>query len=474
MNFREIVPQSLRNYIHLFQSYWANVRYGFPSNSLKIIGVTGTDGKTTTSTMIYHILKNAGYKVGLISTVSAKIGKKEVETGLHVTTPDPWDVPKFLQMMKKADMEWVVMEVTSHGLDQNRIANITFEKAVYTNITHEHLDYHRTWLNLARAKAKMINMVLEGGEVIYKEDEKGGRFIERRINRAKNVLIPVKCNDSMAKKVKATREGLSFKYMIKGEEVEVNIPIIGLYNIANAQCAIKACEMLVNRDDIIKALSSFKTIKGRMDVVRRKKPCTVIVDFAHTPNALKKALTTVNEIKEEGRVIVVFGCAGLRDKRKRAMMGKIAGKIADVTVITAEDPRTEGLAKINDQIIKGANKSKGILIKRFQDRKTFRRLNIEKIKDNIEKVLKDKKKPVFAFDQESPKSREDAIEFALRIANSKDIVISTGKGHEKSLCFGTKEFEWSDFMAIKKALQRKYDKGKRKRTGKRKKRSKKR
>ncbi|MBN2015860.1 UDP-N-acetylmuramoyl-L-alanyl-D-glutamate--2,6-diaminopimelate ligase [Candidatus Dojkabacteria bacterium] len=456
MNLKDLVPQFIKNFIHRLQSDWANVKYGFPSDNLKIIGVTGTDGKTTTSTMIYSILKQAGLKVGLITSVSAKIGKDEFDTGLHVTTPDPWDIPKYLRMMLEAGIKWVVLEVTSHALDQNRIANITVEKAVFTNITKEHLDYHKTWLAYAQAKAKLIRMVKEGGEVIYKRDEIGGKFIEKRIKRSHQVLLPVVCDDELVKKKEAAREGLKFKYEINREETDVEIPILGEYNISNAQCAIKACESLVETSSILEALKEFRGVLGRMHVVRRKRPCLTIVDFAHTPNALKKALETVNNLKEKGKLIVVFGCAGLRDRYKRSMMGKIAAKLADIVIITAEDPRSESLKRINSRILEGALSRRGIVLKRFQNRKAFRKTKVQNLKEKIQEIFKEGRKPVFVFDQEKVYSREDALELAVKLAESEDIIIATGKGHEKSLCFGSVEYPWSDFEAVRRAVKLRY------------------
>lgn len=456
MDLKSLVPQSIRNYYHFMQSLLANIRWGFPASDLKIIGVTGTDGKTTTCTMIYEILKKAGYKVGLITSVSAKIGKREFDTGFHVTTPDPDDVPKFLRMMVEAGIKWVVLEVTSHALDQNRVANISFEKAVFTNITSEHLDYHKSWKRLARAKAELINLVNEGGDITFKIDERGGKFIERKISESSNVLIKNVCSDELVKKKEATREGLHFSYEIKRKEVEVFIPILGEYNISNAQCAMKTCESLTSREIIIEALAEFKGVKGRMQVVRRKRPCNVIVDFAHTSNALMSTLSTVAMLKGKGKCIVVFGCAGLRDFYKREKMGRFAAKLADVIIITAEDPRTEKLTKINDQILQGALKAKGTLIKRFENRKSFRRSSIKKLIEKVHIAHEAAKKPTFVFDQESVKSREDAIELALKLASHEAMVIITGKAHEKSLCFGKVEYPWSDYDAVARAVRLRY------------------
>ena len=162
----------ISNLLHLAQSVIANIYYAFPQRKLKLIGVTGTDGKTTTTQMIYHILKENGFKVGYISTISARIGDKEIDTGFHVTTPDPWSVPKYLKMMADQGIEYVVLESTSHGLVQNRLWGIEFNSATITNIKSDHLDYHKTWENYAKAKALLIDKVKDGGAVVLNEDDK--------------------------------------------------------------------------------------------------------------------------------------------------------------------------------------------------------------------------------------------------------------------------------------------------------------
>ncbi len=464
MTIKDLIPQTIKNRYHKMQSIWAHLRYDYPAYKLNIIGVTGTDGKTTTATMIYSILKKAGYKVGLITSVGARIDGKEYDTGFHVTTPDPWDIPRYLKIMVDAGVKWVVLEVTSHALDQNRVANIRFKKAVYTNITKEHLDYHKTWKNLALAKAKLINMVEEGGEVIYKVDEKGGKFVKSKVRYNKKVLIGTECNDNLVDNLTINRDGIKFSYKIKQKDVDLFIPILGEYNVANAQCAIKACENLVKRNSIIEALEEFMGVRGRMQVVRSKRPCLVIVDFAHTPNALKCALKTVknliNENKKdrEGRIILVFGSAGHRDKFKRKRMGSIARKLADVVVITSEDPREEKLSQINGNILKGANRLKGRLIERYRSRRDYRKDQIEKIIKKIDTYYDKGETSIWVFDEESVNSREDAIEFGIRVANSNDIVLVTGKGHENSLCFGSKEYDWNDVEAVKRAVKIRYQK----------------
>ncbi|MEI6462753.1 MAG: UDP-N-acetylmuramoyl-L-alanyl-D-glutamate--2,6-diaminopimelate ligase [bacterium] len=447
-----IFIQQLKNtFIHLPLAILFNAKYGNPSKKLKIIGVTGTDGKTTTANMIYEILRDANYKVGVISTISAKFNDKEYDTGFHVTSPDSASLQKFLKLMVSNDIEWVVLECTSHGLDQNRFYGVKLDFAVVTNVTHEHIDYHRNYENYVKAKSKILDMIKPGGKIVLNKDDKGCNIVSDYA-RAKNVDIIFYGIDSNAN-VKATgisaKAGeLNFKYelsetksflpiVISPVKMDICIPILGEYNVYNALGAITISlnilgEMESSKEIIINTLKKFKTPMGRMEIMKTK-PFTVIVDFAHTPNALEKALTsTRSTLKEKGRIIVVFGCAGKRDIKKRGMMGEVAARLADVIVITAEDPRDEELAMINNQIVEGISKVKG--------------WNMGNIISEIETSLTHL---YYRFDEMSVNSRIEAIKFAIRIAKPNDIVIITGKGHEKSLCFGNTEFPYSDQEIVK-------------------------
>ena len=457
MAIKNIIPRKYKNWIHLQQSKWANIRYGYPAKELKIIAVTGTDGKTSVSTMIYSIMLKAGFKVGLITSVSMKFNKTSIDTGFHVTTPDPWIIPRYLRIMANAGIKWVILETTSHALDQNRLGPIQIEKAVFTNITHDHLDYHKTWLSYAHAKTKLINYLKEGGEVIYNDKAKGARIIEKKIKASKQVILKTSIDQLQAKVIEVSSEGLRFKFEIKKKLEEIFIPILGEYNIGNSLLAIKACENLVNTATVFETLKNYKTVKGRMQIVKKRIPCLVIIDFAHTSNALKNALLTVNNLRK-GKIINVFGCAGLRDRQKRKFMGRISAKYSNVSIITAEDPRSENLEKINDAILVGSDRKNSRLIKRFASRKAYMKTNLTKIKEKVQENFQNKNTSIFTFDENSIKSRQDAIDLAIKLAESDDIIIITGKGHERSLCFGSTEYDWSDFDAVTNAINKRYSK----------------
>lgn len=417
--------------------------YQIDFNKMKYIAVTGTDGKTTTTSMIYHILKSAGFKPAMVTTVSAKIGDEEIDTGFHVTSPPAQDMYKFIKKIEDAGCTHVVIEATSHGLSMGRLAGAKFDVAVYTNITEEHLDYHKDWNGLFEAKSLLIRKHLKknGVAVLNCDDERSfGKLKELA-----NTMIVYgwktdKCKKDAyltAEAVEINDKGISFQiagYVDKWVEYDVRLNILGDYNISNALAAIGASiDVGVAVPDATKALSSFQTVTGRMQILQ-KKPFKVIVDFAHTPGGLENALKSVKKLATEagGRLIAMFGCAGKRDRYKRAKMGKIAAELADVTIITAEDPRTEKLTDINDAIEEGW-KSTGKTEEGGEEGKGFYR---------------------FDDDSKNVKVRRDAIKKALGLAQPGDVVIILGKSHEKSLCFGLEEYPWNDIEETEKLLKK--------------------
>ncbi|MFQ5492708.1 MAG: Mur ligase family protein [Candidatus Dojkabacteria bacterium] len=445
--------QKLKNFFHLLQSVQANIRYGFPARKLKIIGVTGTDGKTTTTAMIYHILKQSGLKVGYISTIDAKIGDKNLDTGLHVTTPDPWVIPRYLREMHKAGMEYVVIESTSSGLEQNRLWGVRFDSATITNIKNDHLDYHGTWENYAESKFKLIEMIAgQGVGILNRDDDRSASWIKKRLGSSGRPEVDIVWySKSDVSNLEESVGGIGFDY----DKMHYNIPVIGEYNVENALAAINVTQKYLSPEKIASALRTFPVPKGRMQVVKNN-PFSVIVDFAHTSSSLERALSAVNKIKSPGgRTICVFGCAGKRDKARRSM-GEVSARLADVTVLTSEDPRDEKLGDINDEIFDYARKHKGKMIQRISDHKKYlgKAMQAESHEKQIDNLLAAGEKPFFAFDEDSINSRQDAIDFAIQIAKPDDIVFITGKAHEQSMAFGDTEYPWSDHEAVKRALDK--------------------
>ena len=391
--------QRIKNYYHLLQALLANLIYQFPSKKLIVIGVTGTDGKTTTCHMIYQILASAGKKVSLISSIFAAIGPKTYDTGFHITTPSPFALQRFLKKMLDSGSKYAVLEITSHGLYQNRVFGVDFTVGVLTNITHEHLDYHGTFDNYLKAKAKLF----------------------------KNTKISVlNADDVSFDKIKKLAHGKIITYGIKKkpdfnlENFPIKLQIPGEYNYYNALAAASATSQLgVEKKNIAKTLSQFKSLAGRLEEIDEGQDFKVIIDFAHTPNALEQALKTLRKTNK-GRVISVFGAAGERDRLKRPLMGEVSAKLADFTVITAEDPRTESAENIAEQIAEGAEKVGGKINKDYF-------------------VVTDRRK---------------AVQFAItKLAKAGDIVGIFGKGHERSMCYGKTELPWSDQDEARKALK---------------------
>ncbi|MCA9385286.1 UDP-N-acetylmuramyl-tripeptide synthetase [Candidatus Dojkabacteria bacterium] len=416
--------QKLKNIYHLIQSLIANVRYGFPARKLTIIGVTGTDGKTTTTTMLYHTLKESGVKVGMISTINAKIGDEEIDTGLHVTTPEPWDLPRLLRRMIREGITHVVIESTSSGLDQNRLFGVRYDAVTITNIGHDHIDYHGSWKKYAQAKYKIIEKTKDGGLVVLNYDHEESRdWLERKIENVQNKNIIWYSVDELLD-TNHSVDGITFTF----DDETYSIPLIGEYNFSNALGVIIIARRYVAINKIINALKTFSAPLGRMQVMQTE-PNAVIIDFAHTPSSLERALESIQKIRptEQSAIWCIFGCAGQRDPDRRRM-GLVSAKMADKTLITLEDPRTEDIVAINTEIAEHGEKGGGQVITRFVSHEDFEKRNNEF--NNLEN------KAIISFDYPTIENRIDAISFACKMAKPDDIVYITGKGHEESLAIG--------------------------------------
>ncbi len=426
-----------------------------------IIGVTGTSGKSTTSAMVYHILKEQGFRVGLISTVGVIAGEKNIDSGFHVTTPDPIALQKYLKMMVDQGVEYVVLEVSSHALDQGRLGLLKFDFSVFTNIKDDHLDWHKTWENYAGAKFKLVEKLRDTGTlIINKDDRRSYEFIKNKIeatgNRGDGFSLVEYSIEGTISDIKESFSGIDFSFFSENSHLN----LIGKYNLSNFLAAAAVAQVLgISNKEISNSIKNFEGLEGRMQVMQND-PFTVIVDFAHNADSLEKSLESIRRIKdEESRVICVFGSAGLRDRQKRFDMGKVSGNMADITIVTAEDPRTESLYEINSKIIEGAEESGGTLVKRFATHEEY----LDYLKENgidssaqvdssSVQVIAISSKSIFAFDYPEVQNRMDAIAFAIKLVKPNDIVITEGKGHEKSLAFGTTEYPYTDQAAVQSAL----------------------
>ncbi|MBN1310045.1 MAG: UDP-N-acetylmuramoyl-L-alanyl-D-glutamate--2,6-diaminopimelate ligase [Anaerolineae bacterium] len=413
-------------------AYLAAARLDFPARKLVMIGVTGTDGKTTTSNLIYSILKEAGIKAGMISTVSAVLGDEEMDTGLHVTTPTSPEVQGYLDRMVQSGLTHCVLEATSHGLAQHRVAACDFDVAVVTNIQHEHLDFHGTWENYRDAKASLFRSLMQGVRKTQVPDKLAVINLDDSLSAEFLLSIPADhqfCyalgeQPGLYTFAHEIHYGPAATYLVANvdnQTLAVESALVGEFNVSNMLAAMTATHGLgISLQAIKSGIEKVQGIPGRMERIDEGQDFLAIVDFAHTPNALCRALEAARlMIAPAGRVIVVFGCAGLRDPEKRVMMGHIAAQLADLTVITAEDPRTESLEEIM------ATTAAACVRKGCVEGDTFWRVP----------------------------DRGEAIFKAVKMARSGDIVLSCGKGHEQSMCFGEVEYPWDDRQAMRAALR---------------------
>lgn len=401
--------------------------YDNPADELILIGVTGTDGKTTTVNIIFSILKAAGIETGMISTVNAVIGTKALDTGFHVTTPEIFDVMVYLRQMVDAGLTHAVLETTSHGLASKRVNADDFDIGVLTNITHEHLDFHGSFEEYRDAKAKLFVGLGQNKRksdlikplAVLNADDDNFAHLEGICNVGKIVYGINKTASLTAKDIVNNADKLSFKIVGPDLNIEINTSLIGNYNVSNILAAVGATMygLGVSSADVVRGIADMEGIRGRMERVDMSQDFISIVDFAHTPNALESALKAGREITD-GKVIAVFGSAGLRDKEKRKLMAEVSAEFADVSILTAEDPRTESLESILEEMAQGAI-SKGCIEG-----------------ENMFRVA----------------DRGAAIKKAVAIANAGDLVLVLGKGHEQSMCFGEVEYAWDDVTALKAAL----------------------
>lgn len=409
--------RKLKNLLwHLPISIFWNIYFGFPSRKLTLIGVTGTDGKTTTCTLIQKLLENSGIKCGIISTISSP--------GLHTTSPEPKILQKIFSDYQKHGYTHVVCEVTSHALDQNRFYGCHFDISLITNITHEHLDYHKTIENYIAAKAKIFS---QSSLAILNHDD--NHFNDLR----KLVEIPIvtygvkNTSDFTAKNINITPGSLSFT--VNGQKLTTDSNYeYQIYNIL--ACYSVFSKLNLDPKIFQNTILHFPETKGRREIVENNLRIKTIIDFAHTPNALLVTLSSLRKTTP-GRLIVIFGATGGRDKTKRPIMGKNVSDIADIAIITADDTRNEKVENINSQIISGINPKKSIEI------------------DPLNPVISKHN----TFHYANIPNRQDAFNLAIKIAKAGDTVIACGKGHETTILHGNTEYPWSEAEAFRTAFR---------------------
>lgn len=423
---KKMIPENFRNsvvspFVHSLESDFSALRYGKPAKKMRFIGVTGTNGKTTTSFMIYKMLHEAGINTGLMTTVANGYGDHIVAQSAHMTTAGASTIQRKLKEMKKAGVSWVVLETTSHALVQNRVKNIPYEIAVLTNVSHEHLDYHKTFDKYVKAKTKLFKIADRYGirTGVVNADDKTAATFEHSIENY--VTYGLKKGMLKAKNVKLYPTYSTFTAVCDRDEYDITCNIPGEFNISNALAAISVGRLIgLSKEQIEVGIASLKSVEGRMNTINIGQRFSVINDFAHTPDAFEKLLPTVRN-STKGKLVVVFGSAGRRDEKKRAIQGMIAGKYADEVIITEEDDRDVDGNIIMKEIARGAMK-----------------------------LGKKPKKDLFLI-----LDRKKAIEFAMtRVSREKDTVLLLGKGHEKTIERKDKTISWNETEVAKEAIRK--------------------
>ena len=413
--FKKIEP-----YGHLGEAVLMNIRYGFPGRKLHIIGVTGTNGKTTTSFMIHRLLHEAGVKVALLTTVANGIGDNIIPQSEHITTAQAGILQKRLREYADAGVEWVVVETSSHSLAQHRVWGVPYEIAVMTNITHEHLDYHGTFERYVEAKRRLFKIANRHGlryGVINAQDPNAIKFVKTVAN---HTTYGIGVGSLEASDVTLKADHSLYTATIDSDSYNIKVNIPGEFNVSNSLAAIAVGRKLgLSKTEIENGIAALKGVEGRMNVINEGQKFQVIVDFASTPDAFERFFESVRPLTK-GKLIAVFGSAGQRDEAKRSVQGRIAGENADIVIVTEEDDRSVDGHQILEEIAEGA-------------RSTGKKNN----------------KDLFLI-----LDREEAIGFAMTRATSKDdVVVLLGKGHELTIERADGVYPWNEADVARAALR---------------------
>ncbi len=424
--FRKLEPAG-----HLAEAMIEEIFYGFPAKSLKVIGVTGTDGKTSTCTLVAQMMRYAGYKVAMMTTISVDYGDGvEHANPTRLTSLGSLELVKELKKIKKAGAEWLVLETTSHALAQHRVWGVPYTIGVMTNVGHEHLDYHLTFERYRDAKKMLfqhVNSNKNGLQVgIANADDPSGELFAAAVKNP--VLYGTKKGDLLAKNINLSPSGSMYTAVVGQESYQISCHLPGSFNVYNSLAAVGVGRALgLTKEQIEQGIASLASVEGRMTRVDEGQAFDVIVDYAHTPESFEKVMKEVRPLVK-GKIMAVFGSAGRRDEEKRGKQGAIAGKLCDIVIATEEDDRDVDGYEILEQIAEGA-RGEG------------------KVQD----------KDLFLVHR-----REDAIEKACRLAEPGDMVLLLGKGHEKSiLSNGPKAAEYrnrpQDDTDPERVIKRDYD-----------------
>jgi UDP-N-acetylmuramoyl-L-alanyl-D-glutamate--2,6-diaminopimelate ligase len=412
--FSQMIPQRLKNIgYHFPLAVFAAIYFQFPARHLKVIGITGTNGKTTTAQFIAKILQKSGKKIALASTINFAIGDRKWTNSSKFTTLSAWKLQKFLRDAVDSRCEYAIIETSSHALDQYRVWGITYEVAVITNVTREHLDYHRTMDAYRRAKRRLLERA--NRVVVNLDMENPDEYLGVK-NAPESISYSVeKCEaDVHTEQLRLDSGGASF--MVQGREFQIHLP--GRYNVENALASLAVAQMFgIDFSVAGQALDELSGVPGRMESVSNTRGLHIFIDYAVTPDSLEKLYTLVTNMRSgDARIVSVFGSCGERDRGKRPIMGSIVSSYADILILTNEDPYYEDPEQILDEIERGiSGKEKGKNYWRISDRR-------------------------------------EAIAQALKVARSGDWVIVTGKGAEETLAIGDARFPWNERAVIEEEL----------------------
>ncbi len=415
--FRNIEP-----YGHLGEAVLLNVRYGFPARGLKVIGVTGTNGKTTTSFMIHRMLTDAGCKTGLMTTVAYGVGDDIKPQIQHMTTVSVPVLLRRIKAMRAQGIDYLVLETTSHALAQNRVWGVPYALAVMTNITHEHLDYHGTFERYLAAKVKMFKLAGRNKDglrtgIINLDDPNAGAFAAA-VPQVLGYGIESQEADLRPTDVQTTATGSTYRLRAGDEELQIQVKLPGLFNVYNSLAAVGVgLKLGLSGEQIEQGIAALETVEGRMNTLETGSDFSIIIDFAHTPDSFEKLLPEVKAVTK-GRLIVLFGSAGRRDESKRMIQGRIAGERADVVYVTEEDDRDIDGQEIMEQIAGG-----------------------------VEEKGKVRGQDLFLIHD-----RTEAIKAAVAMAGAGDTVLLLGKGHEKTIERADGEHPWDEAAVAREAL----------------------
>ncbi len=430
MNSRKIVKKiipkkvfrTIEPYGHLAETVLQQAKNRFPAKNLQIIGVTGTNGKTTTAFMIHKMLTTAGYKCGLMTTVAYGVGNNLQDQVAHMTTVSPSLLLARIKKMQQENIDFLVLETTSHALAQYRVWGIQFSIAVMTNLTHEHLDYHGTFENYRKAKVKLFKLANKNKSGlrlgIVNADDSNAKYFLKPVKNA--LTYGVDSGELRASSVKLKPTGSEFIATIGDQSYNIKCHIPGSFNVYNSLAAVAVGRALgLNKVQIEQGIDSLDSVEGRMTKIDEGQKFSVIIDFAHTPDSFEKLFADLRPVVK-GKLITVFGSAGRRDEAKRPIQGEIAGKYSDEVVLTEEDDRDIDGQQILKEISQGA-----------------------------EKVGKIPNKDLFLVHD-----RASAIEFALKRAGDNDTVLLLGKGHEKTIERADGEHPWDEIGLTKQIIQK--------------------